>query len=156
MKNSANSRLNLPALCELIRKETVLSTESMTEVLKKVDWQEILSDAQPFIQFDPDTYKRNLVLDLPHAQVLILCWRPGQGSKVHDHGSSNCGLVVLAGQATETVYSSVSGMPLAIDERTASSMTVVPGSFVHKVENLHHEDLITLHIYSPPLVRITN
>jgi hypothetical protein len=97
MKNSEVSRLNLATLCELIRDGTALSTESMTELLAKIDHRQVLADAQAFIRFDPDTYKRNLVIDLPHAQVLILCWRPSQGSAVHDHGSSNCGVVVLAG-----------------------------------------------------------
>ena len=154
MKNSEVSRLNLATLCELIRNGTALSTESMTELLAKIDHRQVLADAQAFIRFDPDTYKRNLVIDLPHAQVLILCWRPSQGSAVHDHGSSNCGVVVLAGQATETVFSTVSRLPLAIDERPAGSMSVTPGSYAHKIENCQDDDLITLHVYSPPLVRM--
>ena len=153
MKDSAASRLNLDTLCEIIRNGTVLSIEAMTELLERIDYPQVLADAQAYIQFDSDTYKRNFVLDLPHAQVLILCWRPNQGSIVHDHGSSNCGVVVLFGQATETVFSTVSRLPLATVERPAGEMSVVPGSYVHKIENLQSDDLITLHVYSPPLLR---
>jgi cysteine dioxygenase len=154
MKDSAASRLNLDTLCEIIRNGTVLSIEAMTELLERIDYTQVLADAQAYIQFEPDTYKRNLVLDLPHAQVLVLCWRPNQGSKVHDHGPSNCGVAVLAGQATETVFSTVSRLPLATLKRPAGEMSVVPGSYVHKIENLENDDLITLHVYSPPLLRM--
>ena len=154
MKDSAKAPLDLASLCEVIRDGTVLSTESISELLSRVDHRQVLADAQAFIQFDSETYKRNFVLDLEHAQVLVLCWRSSQGSPVHDHGLSNCGVLVLAGQATETVFDTVSRLPLAIDERPAGSLSVVPGSYVHKIENLHKEDLITLHVYSPPLVRM--
>jgi cysteine dioxygenase len=154
MKDSAASRLNLDTLCEIIRNGTVLSIEAMTELLERIDYTQVLADAQAVIQFAQDTYKRNLVLDLPQAQVLVLCWRPNQGSKVHDHGPSNCGVVVLSGQATETVFSTVSRLQVAIEQRPAGEMSVVPGSYIHKIENLENDDLITLHVYSPPLLRM--
>jgi cysteine dioxygenase len=63
-------------------------------------------------------------------------------------------VAVLAGQATETVFSTVSRLPLATLERPAGEMSVVPGSYIHKIENLENDDLITLHVYSPPLLRM--
>ena len=44
------------------------------------------------------------VHDGPAYQALLLCWRNGQRSPIHNHRGSNCGVKVLRGVATETVF----------------------------------------------------
>ncbi|MGZ5426018.1 MAG: cysteine dioxygenase, partial [Thermoanaerobaculia bacterium] len=63
-----------------------------------------LDDVRPFVKFDADGYRRNLMHAGPAYQALVLCWRNGQRSPIHDHRGSNCGVRVLHGAALETVF----------------------------------------------------
>ena len=40
------------------------------------------------IAFASDAYARNLVCRTPFFELLVLCWRPGQESTIHDHARS--------------------------------------------------------------------
>ena len=40
------------------------------------------------IAFTADTYARNLACRTPFFELLVLCWRPGQESTIHDHGGA--------------------------------------------------------------------
>ncbi len=59
---------------------------------------------QPFAQFSPGRYRRNLMHAGPAYHALVLCWRNGQASPIHDHRGSACAVLVLRGRATETVF----------------------------------------------------
>jgi len=56
------------------------------------------------VNFNERDYQRNLVHSTATYEVLILCWRSGQRSPIHDHGDSVCGLLVLEGVATEASF----------------------------------------------------
>jgi cysteine dioxygenase len=118
-----------------------------------------LDDVRPWLVFGSETYRRNLVHAGPAYQALVLCWRNGQRSPIHDHAGSSCGLRVLAGEALETVFQRTrTGMVFA-----ARSVLHAPGSVcatedadIHQVSNLAEDggDLVTLHVYSPPLLNM--
>ena len=112
-----------------------------------------------YLVFRPDRYVRNLVHDGPNYQALALCWRNGQRSPIHNHRGSACGVKVLRGTATETAF-----------ERAPNGLVVPTGSRdlptgylcgsvdddIHQVSNLQagDADLVTLHVYAPPLTRM--
>jgi len=112
-----------------------------------------------YLVFHRDRYVRNLVHAGPSYQALVLCWRNGQRSPIHNHRGSSCGVNVLRGVATETVFTRApNGMVVA--ER---SRELPPGHTcasadddIHQVSNLQPggADLVTLHVYSPPLLRM--
>jgi cysteine dioxygenase len=116
-----------------------------------------LGDVASHLVFGTETYRRNLVHAGPSYQALVLCWRNGQRSPIHDHRGSSCGVRVLAGHAVETVFERTrAGMVFAV-----RSLAHAPGSVcatqdadIHQVSNLAEDggDLVTLHIYSPPLL----
>ncbi len=118
-----------------------------------------VDDVRDFVRFSEDRYLRNLMRDGPWYHVLILCWRSGQRSPIHNHAGSTCGFRILRGTATETVFDfTPSGLIHPV-----SSATLPPGTVrasqdadIHQVSNLQAAgtDLITLHIYSPPLLRM--
>lgn len=115
-----------------------------------------LSDLEPYVQFGEDGYLRNLVHESPCYQALLLCWRNGQRSPIHDHKGSACGVRVMLGTATETIFErAANGMIYATVSAEAKEGTVCASedSDIHQVSNLQpgNADLITLHIYSPPL-----
>lgn len=124
-----------------------------------VESQLAISDLANFLVFRRDRYVRNLVHVGPHYQCLVLCWRNGQRSPIHNHRGSHCGVKVLAGLATETFFTrAANGM--IVPERTRhllpEHISASSDDDIHQVSNLQSggADLITLHIYSPPLLRM--
>lgn len=114
------------------------------------------ADVLPFLRFHPEHYVRNLMHNGPAYQALVLCWRSGQRSPIHDHKGSSCAVRVLHGQALETIFDfAPNGMiyPLSSRELPPGYITASQDRDIHQMSNLQRDsaDLVTLHIYSPPL-----
>jgi cysteine dioxygenase len=142
---------------ELDRHRQRIPLAELSGILKRI----VLSreDVEPFVRFGRDCYRRNLVHTGPAYQALVLCWRSGQRSPIHDHRGSACALRIIEGVATETRFEfSPCGLLYATKTRAAKTGTVC-ASFdmdIHQMGNLEPagQDLITLHIYSPPLLHM--
>jgi len=118
-----------------------------------------VEDVAPYAQFDKNHYRRNLVRGTPWYHLLVICWRSGQRSPIHNHAESTCGLKVLRGIATETKFETTpSSLVKAVSSRDLREghITASQDADIHQVSNLQADgiDLITLHIYSPPLLRM--
>src|SRR5436309_14784122 len=57
-----------------------------------------------FIRFSDRGYTRNLMHAGPWYNALILCWKNGQRSPIHDHKGSSCGVRILRGSLNETLF----------------------------------------------------
>src|SRR5689334_7358896 len=66
-------------------------------------------EIEPYIQFTDNHYARNLVFKCPHFEVLVLCWKAGQRSPIHDHGSSICSAYTVNGTLSADNYRRTSG-----------------------------------------------
>jgi cysteine dioxygenase len=117
-----------------------------------------LDDVQSFVRFANRTYRRNLVRSGPCYNLWVMCWRNGQRSHIHDHRGSSCGMRVLQGTLTETLFSFAPNghifPPTCSREFQPGQVLGSQDADVHQVSNLQAEnaDLITLHVYSPPLL----
>jgi cysteine dioxygenase len=114
------------------------------------------SDLAEYIRFSARGYTRNLVRAGPWYNLLVLCWKNGQRSPIHDHTGSSCGVRVIRGVLTETAFAKVPhGRVMATSSRDFAPGSVLGGQDldVHQVSNLQDgiADLVTLHVYSPPL-----
>src|SRR5215203_5640361 len=70
------------------------------------------------VRFSDQQYARNLVRQGPWYQLLVLCWKNGQRSPIHDHAGSTCGVRVLRGVMTETTFAfALNGHVKAIGSR---------------------------------------
>jgi cysteine dioxygenase len=112
-----------------------------------------------FLVFNRERYVRNLVHEGPSYQALVLCWRNGQRSPIHNHRGSSCGVKVLRGVATETIFGrGPNGMVLAERSRELPPEHICASADddIHQMSNLQAagSDLVTLHVYSPPLLRM--
>src|SRR3954470_8589698 len=119
----------------------------------ELDWTQI----DPFVRFSSDTYRRNLIHAGPAYHALILCWKSGQRSPIHDHRGSSCAVRVLGGTCTETLFDrSPAGLvfPTTTHQLPAGSCCGSQDADIHQISNLGaaNEPLTTLHIYSPPLM----
>ena len=115
-----------------------------------------LDDVRDYLVFGQEHYRRNLMRAGPAFHALILCWRAGQRSPIHDHRGSSCAVRVLKGVATETQFEQTrDGLiyPTLTRKMPAGSVCASQDSDVHQMSNLQSGlDLVTLHIYSPPLL----
>jgi len=105
-------------------------------------------------EFNEARYARNTVFENEHFELVLICWRPGQASAVHDHGKSYCLYLVLDGELHEELFElDADGEPQPVKLRTwnTGEITVAAGHDVHQIRNDSGRDLKTLHIYSPPL-----
>ncbi len=126
----------------------------LTRLIRELDIT--LDDVHDCVHFNDDAYRRNLMHAGPGYHALILCWRNGQRSPIHDHRGSSCGVRVLKGTLTETLFrrSAIGHIyPTASRELHEGQVCGSEDADIHQISNLQPEgDLITLHVYSPPLL----
>ncbi len=118
-----------------------------------------LESVREHLVFAPEKYRRNLIHAGPAYHALLLCWRSGQASPIHDHRGSACAVRVLRGEATETVYEvTEEGRAVALKTtKLAEGFTCATQDLdIHRLANEQSpgKDLVTLHVYSPPLVKM--
>lgn len=102
-------------------------------------------------QFKDNHYARNLIFKSKHVEILVVCWRPGQKSPVHGHGDSDGLMIILEGEMTNTSYTKTGQRVSTVWTKGAIGHT--PVGERHEVQNNSTGDVISLHIYAPPLER---
>jgi cysteine dioxygenase len=116
-------------------------------------------DVEPACQFGVRGYRRNTISQGPWYELLALCWRSGHCTPIHDHSGTSCAFRVVEGVGTEIRFSTTpSGLVCP-----TGTMAMAPGYIcaaedgdIHQVANMQSpgKDLITLHIYSPPIKKM--
>ena len=121
-----------------------------------------ISDLKPdkgeierYVQFTENRYARNLVYKTPDFECLVLCWRPGQRSPIHDHGDSICAVYTARGTLSADNYRTTANGHIRADyseDFTPGSVLSIQTTEIHQVSNLQDsENLISLHFYLGPL-----
>lgn len=116
-----------------------------------------LEDVARQVRFSERGYQRIPLCSGDWYQAWVMCWRSGQRSPIHDHKGSSCAVRVLHGTLTETLFEfAPNGHVKASFSRDLLPGQVIAGedTDLHQVSNLQAGDanLVTLHVYSPPLV----
>ncbi len=119
-------------------------------------------ELQTFTLFDACNYRRNQIRRTEDYELVLICWRPGQASPIHDHAGCACVFRVLEGTGEETVYvpesdepgASVSYRPAATSCHAGGALCASFDADIHKVSNPGPHNLCTLHVYSPPLLEM--
>jgi quercetin dioxygenase-like cupin family protein len=102
-------------------------------------------------QFKDNHYARHLVFKSANVEILVVCWRPGQGSPIHHHDTSEGLMIILDGEITNTSYPP-DGCPVTTVWRPGD-VGHTPVGTSHEVKNTSNLDVVSLHIYAPPLKR---
>ncbi|PNH12658.1 Cysteine dioxygenase type 1, partial [Tetrabaena socialis] len=61
-------------------------------------------DWRQYAEWGDHSYLRHLLWCDEEFEVMVLCWKPGQASRVHNHADSHCWLAVLDGKVHEQQY----------------------------------------------------
>jgi cysteine dioxygenase len=136
------------------------STDSAPSLAQIYEWLETAepspADLQPYLGFKEGNYWRHRVCRNEFVEMLVLCWRPGQRTPIHDHNGSHGGVKICQGILWETTFSfnTVTGLEYqGAREHKADSVTGSDVPDIHQLGNpdVSGQDLITLHVYAPPL-----
>jgi cysteine dioxygenase len=158
MSQSSKDRLGLD---DFILELAKAPAESITlERLADCGQRLTLSDelVSSHSRFRDDTYTRNLVCRTTRFELLVLCWQPGQRSTIHDHGGALNVTRVHSGTLTSRLFSVQPAQPAAlVSEETLvrGGLTCVDRDQIHQLANESDRDLVTVHVYAPPLRDIT-
>lgn len=142
-------------LCRFLESLYPFSEDALTDLLIKfqADKQELLATTQ----FSDEKYVRIRIHDSKDFEVLLLCWKQGQTTRIHDHAGSLCAVKILQGIGDETIYTSTGKTRRVKAVKKTSiaqgSVTVSRDSDIHSLgaSNSSKDPLVSLHIYSPPL-----
>ena len=116
-------------------------------------------DIEDSCVFGQRSYRRNTIARGTHYELLALCWRSGHCTPIHDHRGVSCAFKVVHGLGTEIRFSlSPAGMvcPTGTIEMPRGYICSADDDDIHQVANMQGpgQDLITLHIYSPPITHM--
>ena len=59
---------------------------------------------QPYLGFKAGNYSRHRVMKNEFVEMLVLCWKPGQRTPIHDHNGSHGAVFVHEGILWETMF----------------------------------------------------
>ena len=97
---------NPQSLAELVAALEALQTLPSLEQLDS--WLENSAinreDLLPYIGFKDGNYWRHRVCRNDFAEMLVLCWRPGQRTPIHDHNGSQGAVRIYEGLLWETTF----------------------------------------------------
>ncbi len=118
------------------------------------------ADIEAACVFGAKGYKRNTIKRTNYYELLALCWRSGDCTPIHDHRGVSCSFRVVHGTGTEIRFLPTPAGLICPSQTTAMAPGYVCSADdhdIHQVANMQPagHDLITLHIYSPPIARMT-
>jgi 3-mercaptopropionate dioxygenase len=107
---------------------------------------------------DPAGYQTNLVHAEPDGSfsVVVMVWRPGQLTPVHDH-LSWCVTAVLRGTEYEEVFALHSGRlrVVARNENPVGTVSAfAPPGDIHQVRNCGKGIAVSMHVYGTDITRV--
>lgn len=109
--------------------------------------------------FGAKGYRRNTIAHSAWYELLANCWRSSDRTPIHDHRGVSCAFKVVEGVGTEVRFRTTpSGLicPTSTVTMPVGSICAANDADIHQVANMQAPglDLITLHIYSPPITKM--
>jgi quercetin dioxygenase-like cupin family protein len=91
------------------------------------------------------------IWDDEHVNAWVICWSEDQDTGFHDHDESAAAIAVISGQVREDRLRL--GQPHRSHTFGPGSIFTVPAVAIHRVLHAGDAPSVTLHAYSPPLIR---
>lgn len=109
-------------------------------------------DIKSYIAFDHDnneSYGRKLIYDNGNFKIMLMSWKSGDFTAIHNHGYTEWGCVYFFGEATHRLYE-IQNDVLTISKKDnfhKGQIASVCGDLTHIMGNAGNKDFATLHIY---------
>ena len=149
---------DLLSFSALVKKlESLRDVPGLDQIYEWLEKAEISTDdLQPYLGFKDGNYWRHRICRNEFVEMLVLCWRPGQRTPIHDHNGSHGGVKIHRGMLWETTfnYDPVNGLKYkSAREYPPGAVTGSEIPDIHQLGNpdVSGQDLVTIHVYAPPL-----
>jgi len=125
------------------------------------DVESLRRELAPCGRWEEGAYTRVKLVAGNGYDVMLLCWSPGSSSPVHGHSDaatevkSNCFMLILEGELTETQYAWPGGVGRVLGFTSQRKLVCGTTGYindsigVHKVANTSAKRAISLHVYAP-------
>ena len=153
--SGGTSSFTFGELVETLSRQTAPpALEEINSWLSTVEISQL--DLQPYLGFKEGNYWRHRVCRNDAVEMLIICWRPGQKTPIHDHNGSHGVVRVQQGLMWETTFRFDDEQGLCYDAGRECPEGTVTGAGVPDIHQLGNpevsgRDLVTVHVYAPPL-----
>jgi predicted metal-dependent enzyme (double-stranded beta helix superfamily) len=141
---------NLESLIQDIKHQKFLTNPLVSEIVESNRISE--NDVASYVSYDHspnESYGRQLIYDNGNFKILLMSWKSGDFTAIHNHGYTEWGCVYFFGEATHRLYS-VTENELKIiqkDNFHKGQIASVCGDLTHIMGNSSSENFTTLHIY---------
>jgi len=147
--------LSLQDLVNLIENQSIRPTlEQLHSWLENAEIS--AEELAPYVGFKEANYWRHRICRSDFVEMLVLCWGPGHKTPIHDHNGSHGAVKVFEGILWETNFAYDDNRGLCYHsgrEVRSGEITAAAVPDIHQLGNpeVSGQNLITLHIYAPPL-----
>jgi predicted metal-dependent enzyme (double-stranded beta helix superfamily) len=107
---------------------------------------------EPLLVVDPTRRRYRLLFEDERTDIWVLCWMPGQSTGFHDHDVSDVGIAIARGGIVERQLCLPSGATAL--ELCHGDTRQGPAGYIHSVAHRDGEPAVSIHCYSPPLMRV--
>jgi mannose-6-phosphate isomerase-like protein (cupin superfamily) len=104
------------------------------------------------VRHDPDGRLPVRLVATERYEVWVIGWTTGQNVRVHDHGDSAGAFVVAEGELTEVIPARGGAIARTLG---TGRLRHLPVGTVHDVINRAAAPATSVHVYSPPITRMT-
>jgi len=165
-QNGANSKSPLEELVQNLHKEFSImqedgyygNTETITDLMN--EYVANNDDYKDYCFSCPYKYTRNLIAKSDVFELMVICWKKGQPSPIHNHEEQRCWMGCVKGRLQETYYvfqdtKDTHGSGLLEESHchpieNGSVGYITDEIAFHKIESLT-EDATSIHLYSRPI-----
>lgn len=141
---------SIQSLLEAVRNEQHMTPEKAALMLEQCSIT--AADLEPWVRLDhpdADSYGRAMIHDEGSFELMVMSWRPGDMSAIHDHGYTMWGAVRLYGEAEHATFEEQDGI-LTTKERCIfdeGSVVGVTHELIHQMGNVGDIPCLSLHLY---------
>jgi predicted metal-dependent enzyme (double-stranded beta helix superfamily) len=142
--------------------EAIKTTSCKLELAQLKDWVTKLDlrniAIEPSICFSCEHYQRQLLYRDSSFEIILVCWKPGQFSPIHNHGDSLNVTRVYRGTLTSRIFAdndltTEKYSPKLVEEKylQKDELAEVNRFQIHQLANTSTENLVTFNVYAKPL-----
>ncbi|HJN32093.1 MAG: cysteine dioxygenase family protein [Candidatus Poseidoniia archaeon] len=142
--------MSVKNLVEMLESLGKFTPESVHEAVSECDVR--AEDIERWVDYDypvSDSYGRKMVHNGGFFEVMIMSWKPGDYSGIHDHGKAEFGAVKIFGVAEHAIFKLEKQKLTTISREIIKSGTTlkVTPSLIHQMGNPGESNFFTLHVY---------
>lgn len=141
---------NIESLIKDIKHQKILTNPLVLEIVENNHIPD--NDVASYVSFNHspnESYGRQLIYDNGNFKILLMSWKSGDFTAIHNHGYTEWGCVYFFGEATHRLYSVTSDelKILQKDNFSKGQVASVCGDLTHIMGNSSSKNFTTLHIY---------